>query len=285
MKWIFVFALCSSFSFAQQLEAFKLYNSAGKPVSFEKMMKDLGSKDVILFGEFHDNPISHWLELEVLLKLNAMKPSATIGLGFEMFELHQKQALSDYISNQNYKQLKDTTTLWPNFKTDYKPALDSAIHFGNTAFAANITRKYARLVFKNGLVALDTLSAEEKQLIAPLPFPFDSTLSQYAELIKMGKEMHQSGINFALAQAIKDATMAHSIATQLKSTSTVLFLNGAYHSDFHQGIEWYLKQYTPNTRVGTISTVSQKELKQLDKSHHNRADYILVVNQNMGSTH
>jgi uncharacterized iron-regulated protein len=249
------------------------------------MMKDLGSKDVILFGEFHDNPISHWLELEVLLKLNAMKPSATIGLGFEMFELHQKQALSDYISNQNYKQLKDTTTLWPNFKTDYKPALDSAIHFGNTAFAANITRKYARLVFKNGLVALDTLSAEEKQLIAPLPFPFDSTLSQYAELIKMGKEMHQSGINFALAQAIKDATMAHSIATQLKSTSTVLFLNGAYHSDFHQGIEWYLKQYTPNTRVGTISTVSQKELKQLDKSHHNRADYILVVNQNMGSTH
>jgi uncharacterized iron-regulated protein len=181
--------------------------------------------------------------------------------------------------------LKDTTTLWPNFKTDYKPALDSAIHFGNTAFAANITRKYARLVFKNGLVALDTLSAEEKQLIAPLPFPFDSTLSQYAELIKMGKEMHQSGINFALAQAIKDATMAHSIATQLKSTSTVLFLNGAYHSDFHQGIEWYLKQYTPNTRVGTISTVSQKELKQLDKSHHNRADYILVVNQNMGSTH
>lgn len=249
------------------------------------MMTKVSENQVVLFGEFHDNPISHWFELNVLMELNKQVKGPKLAVGFEMFELHQVKPLNDYIANKSYKALKDSMELWTNFKTDYKPILDSALAYGNTPFAANVPRKYASLVFKKGLDALDSLPADQKRLMAPIPFPFDSTLSQYVELIEMGKEMHASGMNFAYAQAIKDATMGYSIAQQLKKGAQVYFLNGAFHSDFHQGIGWYIEKYAAGTTVGTITTVSQKDVRKLQKEHLNRADFIIVVNETMTSTH
>lgn len=285
MKYLVLCLLMCSGAYAQDLEAFRIFDSKGKEVSFQKMMTTLSRNQVVLFGEFHDNPISHWLEVHVLLELNKQVTGSKLAVGFEMFELHQAKALNDYITNKSYKALKDSTELWTNFKTDYKPVLDSAIARGNIPFAANVTRKYASLVFKKGLAALDSLPENQKKLMAPLPFPFDSTLTQYVELIEMGKEMHASGINFAYAQAIKDATMGHSIVQHVKNGEKVYFLNGAFHSDFHQGIMWYVQQYLPGTSVGTITTVSQKDVRKLQKEHLNRADFIVVVNETMTSTH
>lgn len=285
MKYlVFCLLLCSG-AYAQNLEAFRIFDAKGKEVSFGKMMSGISANQVVLFGEFHDNPISHWLELNVLLQLNERVKGSELAVGFEMFELHQVKALEKYVTGKSYKALKDSTELWANFKTDYKPVLDSAISYGNVPFAANVTRKYASLVFKKGLQALDSLPENEKKLMVPLPFPFDSTLSQYVELINMGKEMHASGMNFALAQAIKDATMGYSIVQQLKKSKLVYFLNGAFHSDYHQGIMWYAQKYAPGTKVGTITTVSQKDVRKLEKQHLNRADFIIVVNETMTSTH
>lgn len=285
MKYLVLCLLMCSGAYAQDLEAFRIFDSKGKEVSFQKMMNKLSQNQVILFGEFHDNPISHWLELNVLLELNKRVKGPKLAVGFEMFELHQVKALKDYIATKSYKALKDSTELWTNFKTDYKPVLDSAIVLGNIPFAANVPRKYASLVFKKGLAALDSLSPDQKKLLAPLPFPFDSTLTQYVDLIKMGKEMHASGMNFAYAQAIKDATMGYSISQHVKNGEKVYFLNGAFHSDFHQGIMWYVEQYAAGTKVGTITTVSQKDVRKLQKEHLNRADFIVVVNETMLSTH
>lgn len=285
MKYLVFCLLICSGAYAQDLEAFRIFDSKGKEVSFQKMMTKVSQNQVVLFGEFHDNPISHWLEVNVLIELNKQTKGPKLAVGFEMFELHQVKALNDYIQNKSYKVLKDSTELWTNFKTDYKPVLDSAIAQGNIPFAANVTRKYASLVFKKGLAALDTLPDNQKKLMAPLPFPFDSTLTQYVELIEMGKEMHASGINFAYAQAIKDATMGYSISQHVKNGEKVYFLNGAFHSDFHQGIMWYVQKYVPGTTVGTITTVSQKDVRRLQKEHLNRADFIVVVNETMTSTH
>lgn len=285
MKYLWLFVVLSVNTYAQELEAFRIYDAKGKKVSYQKMVSKLASNQVVLFGEFHDNPIAHWMELNLLLDFNKKHAGSQMALGFEMFELHQVKALQEYAGHKSLKTLQDSTDLWKNFKTDYKPVLDSALAQGNTPFAANVTRKYASLIFKKGLAALDTLSAEQKKLMAPLPFPFDSTLTQYQELIKMGKEMHASGINFAHAQTIKDATMGYSIVEQLKKTPFVYFLNGAFHSDFHQGIMWYVQQYAPGTTVGTVSTVTQSKLGKLDKEHLNRADFIIVINETMTKTH
>lgn len=71
--------------------------------------------------------------------------------------------------------------------------------------------------------------------------------------------------------------MAYSITQLLNGHNTCLHLNGSFHSDFHQGIMWYIEYYRKNTKVLTITTVTEKNLKSLLKAYKGRADYILVV--------
>ena len=59
-----LFTFCTVFCFGQK-QAYVIYNSKGKKVSYEKMLKSLADQEVVLFGEYHDNPIAHWLELEL----------------------------------------------------------------------------------------------------------------------------------------------------------------------------------------------------------------------------
>src|SRR5206468_3233379 len=79
---------------AQDKPAYILYNAKSKKVSFNKMVKTLRQKDVVLFGEFHDNPISHWLELEVAKELEQYRD---LVLGAEMFEQDNQQALDMFL--------------------------------------------------------------------------------------------------------------------------------------------------------------------------------------------
>jgi len=285
MRFLFILCLLLSVTsgFSQELPAYQIFTSEGKKTTFSALVKSSLEKEVVLFGELHDDPIAHWLQLELAMALQKQKKSG-LAVGAEMFELHQAKALANFMKNGDIKQLNDSTKLWSNFDTDYLPLLSWAQKSSVPYFATNITRKYASLVFKKGLIALDTLPELEKQLMCPLPFAFDSTLSQYQELIKMGKEMHASGIDFALAQAIKDATMAYSICSKLEKNGLFLHLNGAFHSDYYQGIMWYIEQYRKGTKVLTISTVSQENLNQLDKAFYGKADFIIVTPSTMTRT-
>lgn len=269
--------------FGQDLPAYQIFTANGKKTSFKALTDASVKYDVVLFGELHDDPIAHWLQLE-LAKSLYLKADSNLCLGAEMFELHQASAIELYLKNGDLKQLKDSTKLWSNFNTDYSPLLEWAYTNKVNYIPTNITRKYASLVFKKGVAALDSLPEKEKQLMCPLPFPFDSTLSQYKELIAMGLEMHASGIDFALAQAIKDATMAYQICQRLDEYKHFLHLNGAYHSDYFQGILWYIKYYQPKVSVITISTVSQDNLSKLEEEFFGKADFIIVTPSTMTRT-
>ena len=60
---------------------------------------------------------------------------------------------------------------------------------------------------------------------------------------------------------------------------------GFNHSDFYQGIMWYVLQDRPEHKILTISTVSQDYINKLDAEHLGRADFIICVPSNMTSTH
>jgi uncharacterized iron-regulated protein len=273
---------------AQDLAAYKIYNSKGKEVSFKSLVKSANEAPIVLFGEFHDNPIAHWLQLELTQKMYATH-GANLQLGFEMFEQDQQHLLNDYLQGKlTSEQYRDTMRLWPNYTTDYAPLLEFAKEKGLSCMATNIQRKYASLVFKKGRAALDTLPEAIKEQMAPLNFAFDTTLSQYQAMKEMGAHMGPGmGWRMVEAQAIKDATMAHFILNNPgRNTRTVhLHFNGAYHSDFYQGIMWYLEQEVAPSEILTISTVSQANVQKLEKEHLGRADFIICVPSNMTSTH
>jgi uncharacterized iron-regulated protein len=279
----FTFLLYISLSFSQE-KAFVIYNSKGKKVSFAALEKVALQKEFVFFGELHNDPIAHWLQGELLKKLYGKHGNALVA-GSEMFE-HDNQALVNaYLAGKlTEKQFKDSCRLWTNFETDYKPMLDFAKMNQIPWIATNIPRRYASLVFKKGVNALDTLSDLQKSWMCPLPFPVDTTLSQYAALTD--SEMHM-GPNFVRAQAIKDATMAHFILKNFSPGKVMYHLNGSYHSDFKQSILWYLNYYgkIDYRRMMTISTVSQNDISTLEKEYLGKADFIICVPEGMTKTH
>jgi len=268
------------------MEAYRLYNSKGKKVNFKKLAKDVKDTEFVFFGEYHDNPISHWLQLEVLTVMQKQY-NEKLMLGFEMFEQDQQELLNSYLEGKiTDKEFEKKARLWPNYKTDYKPLIKFAIENNLQCVASNIPRRYASMLFKYGRDTLRTLTEEEKSWIAPLDFKIDTTLSQYIEIGNMAVHMDgMSGKDLMQAQAIKDATMAYFSLKNMEEGNVVLHINGAFHSDFYQGIMKYIQQSKPEMNIITISTVSQENISKLDKENRGRADYILCVTENMTSTH
>ena len=241
---------------AQNLPAYQIYRADGTVTDYETMVQTLLQNEVVCFGELHDNPISHWLQLEVTKALHDTKGKDLV-LGAEMFEADNQLLMNEYLQDQiRLKDFESESRLWPNYETDYKPlvefAHDHQLHF----VATNIPRRYSALVFRKGPTVVKTLDKTAQSYIAPLPITYNLELDCYKSIGEM-MQGHK-GTYIAHAQAIKDATMAHFILENRGKNQLFLHYNGAYHSDNHESIVWYLKQKHSKLKVVTISTVFSK---------------------------
>ena len=276
-----ILVLIATSGFSQNKQGYVLYNAKGKKVHYDKMIRQLAEQDIILFGEFHDNPISHWLELEVTKDLFARRPMV---MGAEMFERDNQEALNLYLSSSiTAKQLDTMARLWSNYKTDYAPLVEFAKQNKIPFAATNVPRRYASMVAKGNFAALDTISEKEKSWMAPLPIAYDSSLPGYKNMLAMMPG--HGGSNLPRAQALKDATMAYFILKHYEQGKVFLHFNGSYHSDNYEGILWHLKQAKPELKYTTITTVSQKDVNKLMPEHLKRADFIICVDEDMTSTY
>ncbi|MBC7572398.1 MAG: ChaN family lipoprotein [Spirosoma sp.] len=294
--------------------AYRLYDARLKPTTYAKLLQQAANADVVLFGELHNNPICHWLQLELTKDL-ATRSAGKLVLGAEMFESDNQTALSSYVQGQiTDQEFAAQMRLWPNYETDYKPVVDFAREQKIPFIATNVPRKYATLVARQGLAALDTLPADAKKQIAPLPLTVDLTLPGYAAMLDMmgvpshggpGASSHGSSgaasphggmsdmaerspaANFARAQAIKDATMAYFILQNRQPGQTLLHLNGDYHSKNFEGISWYLHKQQPTLKILTISSI---EIPNVDKpartdETRNLANFVIAIADDMTKTY
>ncbi|GGK54686.1 MULTISPECIES: ChaN family lipoprotein [Flavobacteriaceae] len=284
MRKLIVYFLVITFSvvsYAQNKPAYKLYNAKGNKVSYKKMIKKMSKADVVLFGEHHNNPIVHWLQLEATKDLQTQRK---LILGAEMFEADNQNELNDYLAETiDAKALDTLARLWNNFKTDYKPLVDFAKDKAIKFVATNIPRRYASQVFRGGFEVLENLSVEEKSWIAPLPIAYDKTLPGYVKM----KEMMggHGGDNLPKAQAVKDATMGYFILENYEPNSLFVHYNGSYHSDDYEGINWYLKKGNSSLKISTVSVIEQENIKKFNKENKLKADFIIVVPPSMTKTY
>ncbi len=272
-------------AFKNDKPAYRIFDSKGKAVKYEKLVKEASDADVIFFGELHNNPISHWLQLELTKDLYDLKKDNLV-LGAEMFEADNQLILNEYLTGSiSGKSFENEARLWPNYETDYKPLVEFAKDNNLEFIASNIPRRYASVVFKNGWEGLDSISAQAKSYIAPLPIEYDPEVECYKKMTEGMPAMGgHSSATLPMAQAIKDATMAFNIAGYCDD-NIIIHYNGAYHSDNFQGIIWYLNKYKPGLKILTISTVEQDSVKHLNEDNSGKADYTIAVSESMTKTH
>ncbi len=277
---------------------YQFYTQSGKTTSYDKLLKEAAGADVVLFGELHNNPICHWFELQLAKDL-ALQRGSSLVFGAEMFEADNQQALTRYVTGQTSdEEFAKEARLWPNYDTDYRPIVDLAREKKLPFVATNVPRRYASLVARQGLAALDTVSATGKQNMAKLPLTVDLTLPGYKGMLDMMGGSHGGGgaaisgpaENFARAQALKDATMARFILENGhfeagKAGKLVLHLNGDYHSKNFEGIVWYLRQQQPNLKIMTISSVEADDISRSQADWKGLGTYVLAIPADMTKTY
>ena len=272
-------------AFKNDKPAYQIFDSTGKNVKYSKMLDAIQDANVIFFGELHNNPICHWLQVELTRELFESK-NGNLVLGAEMFEADNQLILNEYIQGEiSDKSFKKEARLWPNYKTDYAPLVEFAKENQLKFIATNIPRRYASVVYKKGFEGLEDLSAEAKSYIAPLPVEYDPELEGYQAMLEDMKMMAHVNENLPKAQAIKDATMAYSIAEAIENDKLFNHYNGTYHSNNHEGLIWYLEKYKPGLNIITIVSVEQEEIENLGEKNENLADYIVVITESMTKTY
>ena len=267
-------------------KAFELYDGTGQKATIQQLMEKAQEADVFFFGELHNNPIAHWLQLELTKALHEAK-EGKVTLGAEMFESDNQILIDEYFAEHiRQKDFEGEVRLWDNYKTDYKPLLEFAKANELGFVATNIPRRYANLVYRQGFEGLEGLSETGKSFVAPLPVKYDPEVACYKNMLAMmGGHGGDGANNLPKAQAIKDATMAHFILKNKKDDHLFIHYNGSYHSDNKEGIGWYLLQANPELKIVNITTIQVDDLNKIPEEELGKADFIIATPKTMTTTY
>lgn len=229
----------------------------GQPATFQNLVEEALKADVVFFGEMHDNRAAHQWELALYKAILAARPKAPLGM--EMLEADNQMMVDEYASGLiTEKQFGEAARLWGNYLSDYRPIVEAARQNRAPIIATNVPRRYASLVTRKGLKALDSLPAASKACMAPLPLQVDYHLPSYEAMLKMAGHDGMMNTAFVDGQALKDATMAYFVSKTLdnkKGERPLFHLNGSYHTDSFEGIVPYLIKLKPKLKVLVITTV------------------------------
>jgi uncharacterized iron-regulated protein len=260
---------------------------------FEAMLADLARADVLIVGEQHDDPNTHRLEAAILEGLLRRKVAVTVSL--EMFERDVQRALDDYVAGRiGEEEFLKASRPWPRYATDYRALVELARAQGWPVVAANVPRKIAAEVARNGLPALEALPpAERPHTARELQCPLDAYHDRFAETMSAhsapGKEQPSPDESRArteryyFSQCLKDETMAESIALAIERIrgrpGLVVHFTGAFHSEFGQGTVERARRRLPDRRIAVVSMIPTTDIDSVQPSDEDRkrAEYLVYT--------
>ena len=302
---LFLVGFLASSGFSQITEShYKIYSvKLGKEVPLNAIADDMKNFDVLIFGEEHNDSVTHYLENK-LLELLFERYNTQIALSMEMFDRDVQPVMNEYlrggIRERNF--LKDARS-WSNYR-DYRPMVEFAKNNKLEVVCANAASRYTNLVGRKGQEALMVLPKESKKNFAPLPF--DTASGKYYEKLmglmshsmpaitdtssaKKAPVMHaMPAYNLVMGQSLWDATMAFSIAEYLKNNKKkkVMQVNGRFHSDEKFAIVTQLKKYSPKTKSLVISCFTDESFANIEWSkHQHMGDYIIITDPSVPKTY
>lgn len=220
----------------------------GAPSTWDRAVEKLTRSRVVFLGEHHEDPATHELELATLQVLR--ETDRPVVLSLEMFETDVQEHLDAYLAGTiTEKEFLAKARPWKNYRDDYRPLIEFARAHGIGVVAGNVPRRLAGKTAKEGLVGLEALPPEDRRWARiPDACPADRGWERFKEIaLEHPGATTEMAWKLYEAQCLKDATMAGSIAAALarKGEPVVLHINGAFHSDFGDGVPAKLRLLAP----------------------------------------
>lgn len=260
-------------------------------VDFEATAAALARADVVFFGEQHDDPATHGMQLALLEAIARRRDSVVLSL--EMFERDVQPALDDYLAGRiSEEAFLAASRPWPRYATDYRGLVELAKARGWRVVAANIPRPMASAISRAGLGYLDTLPPDRRGWAATqLQCPENDEYFKRFMATMAGMPTNHGGgpedpeaarrtlVRIYQAQCAKDETMAESIALAATPGQLVIHMNGAFHSDFGLGtVNRAQRRLSPDAAVHVITGMPVADLDPVDpKAERKRANWLVYV--------
>ena len=251
-----------------------IHSRTGKAMSLSQLAEELASRDVVYFGELHDNVTGHQVYAELAGLLAERRNDLVISM--EMFERDVQGVVNDYLRGR----IDEATFLmnsrpWRDYARDYRPLVELARQRKLDVIAGNLPRPVA------GKVA-----GKDGSMSPFLPRNSSSPPDRYWELFAETMKAHP-GAEGAVermyrAQCAKDDAMAEGIADYLGTNPhrqpLVIHCNGNFHSDYGLGTATRLAARAPLAQAAIISMVAVPDVATADiTASRKKAHYLLLV--------
>jgi uncharacterized iron-regulated protein len=193
-----------------------------------------------LLGEVHDNPVHHTLQAELLeaIAASGLKPL----LAFEQMDREHDAALQQRLS-QGDASTEDIARAasfdrrgwdW----TFYEPLVAIAMRYGLPLRAANLSRKVAGQIARNGMSALESARIAALRLETAWSAEREQTLRQIIRDGHCGALPESAVPAMTIAQRARDATLAEAMLGAKRDGAVLIAGNGHVRRDL--GVPVYL---------------------------------------------
>lgn len=246
----------------------------GQEMTLPQLADELATRDVVFFGELHDNVVGHEAYAELARLLAERRPDLVISM--EMFERDTQGVVNDYLRGK----IDEPTFLkhsrpWKDYGRDYRPLVELAKARKLDVIGGNLPRPVAsKVASKEG----STSPFLPRRTTAPM----DRYWELFAEAMKGHPGAEGATERMYQAQCAKDDAMAEGIADYLNSNPhrqpLVIHCNGNFHSDYGLGTATRVAQRLPLAQQAIVSMIAVPDVAKADAtSDRKKAHFVLIV--------
>ena len=208
----------------------------GKTVTFDELMKDLNSSQIVFVGERHTNDFHHGIQLKIIETV--FKNNHSMEVGMEMFDRSYQPVLDLWSAGLLEEETFLRKVHWyANWRWDFALYRNIFLFIKENRIkivALNIPFHIPARIRVGGI---DNLADDDKQYL-PKEIDTSNTAHQkYAEEV-FNRHHFKSNVkfdDFYMAQCVWDEVMAESIASDLGNKKLVV-LTGNGHIQYKYGI-------------------------------------------------
>ena len=247
----------------------------GAVISFDRMIQEIRTADIVFVGELHDDQAHHEMELRIIRSFH--ESDLPLSVGLEMFRSDSQQELNSWISGSSsleqflpsyYDNWREP---WPAYRGIFLYAREHQIPLVGLNIPPDITKTVARGGFLS-------LNEEQKQKLPPgISCNIDPTYMQFIRQAYAGHPQVEDKrfLNFCEAQMVWDKSMAWNLIEYQKKSpgKTTVVLSGVGHA-WKRGIPEQVARQSSFTYKVVVPLIPG-QIERESVSVHD-ADYVVL---------
>lgn len=260
--------------------------SKGAESDLPALLESVSKADYILVGETHLDDQTHRLELAILEGVLARRGADATVLSMEMFTRDQQPALDGYVAGTlDEAAFLEQAPPWSNYRTAYRPLVETAKHNGVPVVGANLPRSLQRAFGMKKAAAMDELTPKQLAWFpAEIHPPADTYWARVEKRLRDAGHGHMGALDAEgrkwSTQNLWDNTMADAMvqARTAKPGAAVVHMVGGFHAEHGDGIANQLRLRDPDATIAIITIDPVFDLRGIEpEDAQGRADFVIYA--------